>query len=159
MELAEVTVRPPSGILGQRFGRLVVEEVTSKRRQRALVYRCLCDCGESTLATKSRLDRGRKQSCGCLGKEWSQALADRSRQNLCGKRFGRWRVLSKVVPCVDGNTLYVCWCDCGQAKQVRGSNLSSGRSRSCGCYAIEQSSQRIKNLNSASFRGSRKYDC
>lgn len=49
-----------------------------------------------------------------------------------GQRFGRWTVLN--VPHRPGhNVEWYCRCMCGAEKWVRGSHLSSGMSRSCGC--------------------------
>lgn len=54
--------------IGQRFGRLIVEE-----RLRALngkiVYRCLCDCGKEIKTRSHPLTRGKTLSCGCYGRE------------------------------------------------------------------------------------------
>lgn len=43
------------------------------------MWRCLCDCGNATLAAGSQLRRGTKRSCGCLAKEWASKMGgDRS---------------------------------------------------------------------------------
>lgn len=52
-------------IVGANFGRLTVVEETTMRQQRAIVWRCLCDCGNETLVSTGRLRSGHTQSCGC----------------------------------------------------------------------------------------------
>lgn len=52
----------------QRFGKLVAKEFTHKRGPK-LVWRCLCDCGNTSYAYVADLRSGQHQSCGCLVKE------------------------------------------------------------------------------------------
>jgi hypothetical protein len=57
-----------------------------------------------------------------------------SKIDLTGKRFGRLVALSYV----GGNGFrYLCLCDCGKEKLVRGDDLRRSRSKSCGCLQIE----------------------
>jgi hypothetical protein len=65
------------------------------------------------------------------------------KEDLTGKRFGRWLVLSRV-PRVPGKTWdarYMCRCDCGTEKVLYALALRSGQSTSCGCYAKEVNSR------------------
>ncbi len=55
--------------IGVRYGRLVVLEQIAKGIQGHIIYACLCDCGNITNTTGSRLANGTVQSCGCLKKE------------------------------------------------------------------------------------------
>lgn len=58
-------------IAGRRFGRLVAIEPTGERRGRALVWRCVCDCGDTKeiVGTQLRRKQNGSQSCGCLTAE------------------------------------------------------------------------------------------
>ncbi len=56
-------------ITGQRFGRLVALNPTEERRDRKIVWRCLCDCGNICYLTGKSLRSGNTKSCGCLQKE------------------------------------------------------------------------------------------
>ena len=66
--------------------------------------------------------------------------------DLTGKKFGRLRVLAlhperyrcgkQTVP------QWLCHCDCGAETIVRGCNLRSGNTTSCGCVRKEQASKR-----------------
>ena len=54
---------------GQRFGRLVVLSKEVRGPYIKSRWLCQCDCGNTSLATTTDLQRGRHQSCGCLQKE------------------------------------------------------------------------------------------
>ena len=56
--------------------------------------------------------------------------------DLAGKKFGRWTVIKKGYPSKNGNTRWLCKCDCGTEKIVFGINLRQGRTKSCGCLNI-----------------------
>lgn len=61
--------------------------------------------------------------------------------DLTGRRFGRLVVLS-ISPRKEGrNQYWLCRCDCGCVKSVRGDLLRGGRTVSCGCY------MRTKNID------------
>jgi len=49
-----------------------------------------------------------------------------------GNRYGRLLVISRSAKNCD-NALWVCKCDCGKTKEIRGSNLRGGNTNSCGC--------------------------
>lgn len=56
---------------------------------------------------------------------------------MIGKRFGKLKVIKKVG--VDNNRFitWLCECDCGNKVVVRGSNLRTGNTKSCGCVRKE----------------------
>ena len=52
---------------GNRYTRLLVlSEVPRKRRNNAVCWRCLCDCGKYVIARGADLRYGATKSCGCL---------------------------------------------------------------------------------------------
>ena len=51
--------------------------------------------------------------------------------DLEGQRFGRWLALQSVQK--DRRARFLCRCDCGTEKILRGDMLRSGNSNSCGC--------------------------
>lgn len=56
-------------IIGQRFGKLLVQELTTERNSEGRsLYRCLCECGGSRLVAANRLLSGDVKSCGCARK-------------------------------------------------------------------------------------------
>ena len=52
-------------LIGQRFGKLVVIELTSERQGGQVVWKCLCDCGNETFVRSANLRRQHSESCGC----------------------------------------------------------------------------------------------
>lgn len=56
-------------ITNQRFGRLVVLEPTEQRKQKKVVWKCLCDCGNEVYVDSSSLSSHNTKSCGCLSKD------------------------------------------------------------------------------------------
>lgn len=71
-------------------------------------------------------------------------------QDLTGKQFGRWKVLKFSHKNSKRMSYWQCKCKCGTIKNVLGTNLTSGKTLSCGCYAREQNSknhQLMKNHN------------
>lgn len=60
-------------LTGQKFGRLTVVErsghyVSPNKKQTHSLWRCVCDCGNTTVVRAGTLKIGHTQSCGCLGK-------------------------------------------------------------------------------------------
>ena len=51
-------------MIGEKYGRLTVVQ-SAERKNREDTWLCKCDCGNTTIATKSDLVRGHKKSCGC----------------------------------------------------------------------------------------------
>lgn len=62
------------GLMGQRFGRLLVESaaepyISPKKQTKHRRWNCLCDCGNSKIIRESSLTSGYSNSCGCLAAE------------------------------------------------------------------------------------------
>lgn len=53
---------------------------------------------------------------------------------MTGCRFGRWTVTGAS----EKPGYWICRCDCGTEKPVRGSHLRSGASSSCGCFCRDK---------------------
>lgn len=92
-----------------------------------------CDCGTEKEVYYTKLKHGKSKSCGKCGiKEYSE-----------GDKVGRWTILYKIPN--DGNMRrWHCRCDCGNEKDVQATKLDHGRTLSCGCYAAENVSRRMK---------------
>lgn len=60
-------------ISGRRFGRLTAVKPVG-RKDRSILWLCLCDCGNTVNATTEQLQSGDRKSCGCLEKESRQAV-------------------------------------------------------------------------------------
>lgn len=57
--------------------------------------------------------------------------------NRLGMRYGRLTVIKNCGKNKKGRYLWLCKCDCGNEKIVVGDNLSSKKSKSCGCLKTE----------------------
>lgn len=53
---------------------------------------------------------------------------------MIGQRFGKLLVIDYVEK-RNGHQMWLCRCDCGAEVVKRGSNLTSGHTKSCGCSA------------------------
>ena len=56
-------------LTGQRFCRLLALEPVAKSQDHAILWKCLCDCGNFCIVRSSSLLAGQTKSCGCLQKE------------------------------------------------------------------------------------------
>lgn len=59
------------------------------------------------------------------------------RLDLIGQRFNRWLVVARAADNKQGQTMFLCVCDCGLERIVRGSKLTNGYTKSCGCFKKE----------------------
>ncbi|HET9320026.1 MAG TPA: hypothetical protein VFO27_09625, partial [Bryobacteraceae bacterium] len=68
------------------------------------------------------------------------------RKELTGRRFGRLLVLrfsrfgTATLGSKNRRTYWLCQCDCGKEKEVRGDALTEKRTFSCGCFGRELTS-------------------
>ena len=109
---------------GTRVGRWTVLREVRKNGKK--YYECRCDCGTVKEVYYRSLKEGVSLSCGCLRAEKRKAEA----MDLTGMRFGKLFVLRRDVR----NGYWICECDCGNRKSIRGTSLTkNGGTRSCGC--------------------------
>lgn len=128
-------------LTGQRFGRLTVIKKDQNRKTNSGSYWiCQCDCGNIKSVKSSALRRGEIQSCGCYRTEKIMAskIKNETIDNLIGQRFGLLTVLEKDYEKTKqhGVVYWICQCDCGNIKSIRGHNLKrkdENRTISCGC--------------------------
>lgn len=90
---------------------------------------CRCQlCKSYVVKSANSLKRG-KNLCSC-------------RNDLTGKRFGRWNVLYLVEDRTKKRGfIYHCKCDCGAEKDVPAETLRRGESQSCGCLQKEKAAE------------------
>jgi len=58
-------------------------------------------------------------------------------RDLTGRRFGRLRVIEDAGRSPKKRTMWRCKCDCGKEVVVMSHNLTTGRTKSCGCLQKE----------------------
>lgn len=114
---------------GERFGKLVVTEYVGRNNDNRPLWRCKCDCGNEITITSRNISKRNVTSCGCD-----------KREDLTGKKFGRWTVIGKAQK-IGRYYYWHCRCDCGNEKDVRERSLKEGTSQSCGCIQKEVASK------------------
>lgn len=131
-------------MIGQRFGRLVVEKMSDKKgATRAVYWDCRCDCGGTKTARGTSLRAGTVNSCGCLMEE--RYKKGPTKIDIIGQRFGRLMVVEETADRTKcGEVKYLCLCDCGNTKIVAGTSLRYGKTKSCGCLSAESTSERAR---------------
>ena len=129
-------------LTGKTFGRLTVIEMLMKNKKSHC--RCLCNCGNEVIVSSTHLKSGHTQSCGCLQKERAQAVRF---VDEIGNKYGKLTVLSQ-----DGwvhkrrEAIWVCKCDCGNTIKVRGGNLRTGNTKSCGCVGSSYGEANVEKI-------------
>lgn len=151
-------------LVGQRFGRWQVLELSSARYQdRWTQWICRCDCGTLRAVRTSDLRLGKSKSCGCVSAEKARARGYGSLTNLTNRKFGRLKVIAFAGRKQDGESLMTrvsqvvyqqkikrarpvwrCRCDCGNEVVVRHECLIHGHTRSCGCFHKEDLAARTR---------------
>ena len=115
---------------GTRFGRLVVLCRVANTKSYAVLYRCMCDCGNVCVTRQTTLKNGGTKSCGCLRNE-----VQRNKYiDLTGKVYGRLTAVRKMEYSKSGKVTWEVKCACGNVSTVNSSDLTSGNTKSCGCY-------------------------
>lgn len=76
--------------------------------------------------------------------------------DISGNRYGRWTVIREAGKKGKAIT-WLCKCDCGIVKEIRGNNLKSGQSKSCGCLDRELAAERTRNRAKHNGDGTRLY--
>lgn len=117
-------------LTGQRFGMLRVLEPAHNHKKHGWYWKCLCDCGKTTVVVNCDIRNGHTKTCGCSHKRTQ-------RIDLKGKRFGRWFVLDYAFNDSHHKSFWKCRCDCGVIRNINGTQLRAGRSKSCGCGRID----------------------
>ncbi len=72
--------------------------------------------------------------------------------DLIGQKFGRLLVVERVESDKSGNHRWLCECVCKNEMIVRGDNLKSGHTQSCGCFKIEKATKHGHTKNGKSDR-------
>lgn len=70
--------------------------------------------------------------------------------DLSGQKFGKLTVLYRSSK-IGEPIKFMCKCDCGNEKEIRGNDLRSGKTLSCGCLRKEKAQQNKKDLIGKKF--------
>lgn len=66
--------------------------------------------------------------------------------DLTNQQFGKLIAIKKA-PSRNGNTYWLCQCECGNQKEIQTGNLTAGLTRSCGCLTQKNPQKEIYCLN------------
>ena len=96
------------------------------------MWLCECKCGTQKNVQGYSLRKGLSKSCGCLQKSIVSAM---NFENLIQQTFSHLTVIEYAGKDVSKKNLWKCQCDCKAATiiTVRGADLKSGKTTSCGC--------------------------
>ena len=121
-------------------------------------YLCQCDCGNQKVIYGHNLKTGNTKSCGCLSRQ--TASINNSVDIPIGTKFGKLTILKRAEVRPGGDAFWKCICDCGTECEVRGRDLRSGHTTSCGCNKlktlIDETGKRYGYLTVLSYDGSSK---
>lgn len=118
-------MRGVKDLTGQTFGELTVV-CLGERHKRRWKWVVVCSCGTKKQVFGNALTRGLTKSCGCKrGGEPNVEI---------GQRFKQLLVVTRVKSSKEGDSRWLCRCDCGKEKELLGRNLVRGYTGSCGCY-------------------------
>lgn len=110
-------------LIGQKIGKLLVLNDSGIRSKSGQVkWECKCDCGNTCIKTKSEIIR--RPHCGCQNKK---------RNVYIGYRIGKLVVVEYLGLNENKRNIWKCRCDCGNEKIYMTSQLTNGKTKSCGC--------------------------
>ena len=120
-------------LLNQKIGKLLVIEETNKRKNKSIVWKCQCDCGNiEEFSTKELRSDGIIQCHQCGNSRKPQINLT---ENIIGKKYNHLTVLDKSEKRIGGKIGYKCQCDCEKKTilYVSKTDLENNHTTSCGC--------------------------
>lgn len=124
------------GIIGRKYGRLLVLQKDGKTKNGCTQLLCQCDCGDVVDVNMYNLVYGHTKSCGCYSRDLTVNRNLNGVEDLTGKRYGRLCV-KEYMGVINGRGTWKCVCDCGTEKLITKHDLDTGRVLSCGCLKDE----------------------
>lgn len=114
---------------GQKFGKLLAIERIANSGGKTK-YRCQCECGNEVIVVGSNLKTGNTKGCG-------KCNVAHNKLDLSQQKFGRLTAIELETVETNGQSIWKCYCECGNIVSVRLGALRSGKTRSCGCLGKE----------------------
>ena len=127
-------------LTGRRFGQLLVESEFGRNERGDVLWKCVCDCGNETIAKTYNLMTGHTRSCGCLS-------TGPKPLDVVGEKYNRLTIESFVRSDTNRQRFFRCRCDCGNATIVSLASIRSGATKSCGCLKKENDNNRYGERN------------
>lgn len=118
-------------LTGKKFGKLTalyrIEDHVSKNRNKRTKWHCKCDCGNEIDVIALNLTRNHTTSCGCARLDGRKTL----QRDVTNQRFGHLVGIKKVES-KSNQTRWLFKCDCGNNAVLYLSNVTTGKTSSCG---------------------------
>lgn len=133
-------------LTNMKFNELTALYPIGQTKDHRVLWKCKCDCGNDCEVSSKALLNGSTKSCGCRNKRVRQEWGRSTAKDLSNQRFGKLIALYPLEQrSSKGEVYWRCKCDCGNEKDIKGTNLSRGATQSCGCmtqshgeFAVEQ---------------------
>lgn len=106
-------------ITGQKFYEWTVIGKAKPAKNGNTMWNCVCSCGETRVVRGYDLKRGKHKSCG--------HISNITIKDIKGQLFGELTALEYL-----GESKWKCKCSCGRVVEVRGYDLTTGHTKSCG---------------------------
>lgn len=154
--------RKKQEIPGTRYGLLTILGPAEDRNGCAY-WHCKCECGKELDVKGASLRSGKTKSCGCAR---IKKLINYNQTNniidLTNQKFGHLTILGATEKRAGKQVIWKCQCDCGNITYVRGSDLRTGNTKSCGCQRNKSyGEEKIKNIltqNKINFSTEKMFD-
>lgn len=98
-----------------------IEDYVSPKGVHKSRWHCKCHCGKEFDAIGDNLRSGNTKSCGCT---------QNNLDALVGQKINDWYVIKEVSK-ISGQRRFLCRCKCGTTKEIFGTHLIRGKSKSC----------------------------
>lgn len=111
-------------LTGQNFGiyEVLEKDLKTTKLKKRIYWKCKCIRCNSIRSVRADNLKRNPQSCPkCNG------------LNLTGQVFGKLTAIKRTKIDNHGHYYWLCKCDCGNIKEILGSNLALGYTISCGC--------------------------
>ena len=120
-------------LTGQRVGFVEVIGRTNERKRQSVVWKCICDCGNTCYFSAKELKEVKSKSCGC-----KNSFA----KDLKGQIFGRLEVLEmtdeRQLHGQGAHVVWKCKCHgCGSVVKLSSRTLLINNATSCGCRGLK----------------------
>ena len=139
----EIPLGQAKDLRGQKYGTLIPLYRTENKGTRTM-WVCQCDCGEIKPIAQQYFTQKENPSCGCINrKKASERMSTFNESNKSiqiGNKYGKLTVidylgLRKQKSRDKNESWYLCKCECGNEKEIRGNDLVTGGVISCGCIS------------------------
>ena len=125
----EIPVGKAKDLRGQKFGRWTVL-YRIKSYCKTPMWKCKCECGTERGVLANSLGKD-SWSCGCAKVDRIREIGKARLKDLTGEKFGQLTVIQRIDN-KNERVYWLCKCSCGKEIEVRGGNLTSGNTTSCG---------------------------